>query len=93
MEWAKDVKFGVCHSGSTADLDRGRERRINTVTLPTVHAHGARDPWVAGGRGLRKNYYDESKCTVIDFDGGHNVVKTPAEVKQMADAILAVSKQ
>ncbi|KAL2820131.1 hypothetical protein BJX63DRAFT_381378 [Aspergillus granulosus] len=64
-----------------------------TLTLPTIHVHGTKDPGLPLHRELLEYGCDAGSTRLIEWDGEHRVPIRSKEVLAVVDAILGVARE
>jgi pimeloyl-ACP methyl ester carboxylesterase len=75
----------------TGSFLHGSEDHI--LRLPTLHVHGKKDPGIVHHRRLLADFCKASSTRVVGWDGDHRVVIQAADVANVTNEILALSKQ
>lgn len=103
VEWAaKDVdladvpwaglRFGVLLSGSCSDgvvtAFMGKK-----LQLPCVHLHGLQDPFLEHARMLHTKIYHATSSDVVEFDGGHNIPGSKADLDKLVALIRGLNRR
>jgi pimeloyl-ACP methyl ester carboxylesterase len=58
------------------------------LRIPSVHAHGLKDPWLSEGRSLLTNCYEARYATLVEFQGGHHIPLARQDIDELSRAII-----
>ncbi|RHZ61457.1 uncharacterized protein CDV56_107869 [Aspergillus thermomutatus] len=95
-----ELLFGVLCNGAGAPMESDAaeyvnaktDESLNRVSLPTVHVHGLKDPFLMLGQQQLENYYDPRTATLFEVDYHHAMPWARHEAKQLADHIRTIYK-
>lgn len=77
---------------SPMDRSEWNESFNPNIRLPSVHIHGAQDPWLKNSR-LLARCFDPDTAEVFEFENGHYLPTLKADNEKVADAILGIYHQ
>jgi pimeloyl-ACP methyl ester carboxylesterase len=91
VPWA-GLRFGVLLSGSCSDgvvtAFMGKK-----LQLPCVHLHGLQDPFLEHARMLHTKIYHATSSDVVEFDGGHNIPGSKADLDRLVALIRGLNRK
>ncbi|THW43312.1 hypothetical protein D6D25_04566 [Aureobasidium pullulans] len=91
VPWA-GLRFGALLSGSCSDgvvtAFMGKK-----LQLPCVHLHGLQDPFLEHARMLHTNIYHATSSDVLEFDGGHNIPGSKADLDRLVALIRGLNRK
>jgi pimeloyl-ACP methyl ester carboxylesterase len=74
------------------DMNAKPDESLNRISLPTLHVHGLKDPFLMLGRQQLGDYYDPKTATLYEVDYHHAMPWVRHEAKQLADHIRTIYK-
>ncbi|BCR92084.1 uncharacterized protein ACHE_70927A [Aspergillus chevalieri] len=90
------LAFGVFCMGGGAPMEAESGHRTNasdpfdSITLPTLHVHGLRDPFLHLGVQQTETYFNPQSRTVLEVDYHHAMPWVRSEVQQLASMIRSL---
>lgn len=63
---------------------------FDSITLPTLHVHGLRDPFLHLGVQQTETYFNPQSRTVLEVDYHHAMPWVRSEVQQLASMIRSL---
>ncbi|KAG5935614.1 hypothetical protein E4U53_000402 [Claviceps sorghi] len=57
------------------------------ISVPTLHVHGTRDPYLAGARRLLSDHFSTDHAQVVEFDGAHHTPTKRTDIDSVAKYI------
>ncbi|KAF7155370.1 hypothetical protein CNMCM5623_007441 [Aspergillus felis] len=94
-----ELLFGVMCNGAGAPMESDAaehvtksDESLNRVSLPTLHVHGLRDPFLMLGKLQLEDCYDPKTATLYEVDYHHAMPWVRHEAKQLADHIRTIYK-
>ncbi|KAF4212990.1 hypothetical protein CNMCM8980_009580 [Aspergillus fumigatiaffinis] len=94
-----ELVFGVLCNGAgspmesdAADYITKPDESLKRVSLPTLHVHGLKDPFLMLGRQQLGEYYNPKTATLYEVDYHHAMPWARHEAQQLADHIRTIYK-
>ncbi|EAW13751.1 uncharacterized protein ACLA_044710 [Aspergillus clavatus NRRL 1] len=92
-----ELKFGVLCMGGGAPMESDAvedipESPIERISLPTLHVHGLKDPFLSLGQRQLETHYDPTTATLYQVDYHHAMPWVREEVQQLAKHIRTIHK-
>ncbi|EYE92016.1 uncharacterized protein EURHEDRAFT_518081 [Aspergillus ruber CBS 135680] len=90
------LAFGVFCMGGGAPMEAESGHHIDAsdsfdpITLPTLHVHGLRDPFLHLGVQQTETYFNPQSRTVLEVDYHHAMPWVRSEVQQLASMIRSL---
>ena len=73
-----------------AEMPRGAVREV--VRVATIHVHELKDPGTQAHRRLLREYFDERRVVLQEWDGGHRIPIKTNDVVPLVEGIVAMAE-